>query len=145
MLFREEMIASNGLTADAIGQRPPDRKRTAHLFIPAIQSALLAPQRQQRTGHASPRIHVVSVMLAIQRSGRPVFLADRMDARRVADRLDLYLPSDHAIASAPAGSSIGQSSLVAARNIASATSCAVVVTAGACACIIASVLWANAS
>src|SRR4051794_19349325 len=89
ILLREKMPAGNGAAGGRRRPSPPDAERAARRFVPALEPALLAPQRQHRTGDAAAGGLIGPVHRRVEGDGSPVFLAYGMDRPGVAQCGDI--------------------------------------------------------
>ena len=78
------MAAIERLTTDIAGPFPPYRQRATCLSIPAVQRSSTAPEREHGAGYASPRLAIIQIMLMVEGRSRSIFLADRVNARGIA-------------------------------------------------------------
>src|SRR5688572_10302004 len=74
---------------DVFGPATPDPERTALVDVPAAETAGFAPQDKQWSLDASSGANIGLVMLAIDRGGGSILLANGMDLRSIAERIDI--------------------------------------------------------
>src|SRR6476619_7126253 len=92
ILLWKEMTAGNRPAGDGVRPLPPDAERAAYRFIPAIEAAALAPQRQRRTGDAAASSLIGPVHRIVDGDGSPVFLAHGVHCRGIAEGCDIGSP-----------------------------------------------------
>jgi hypothetical protein len=79
------MSSRDGLALNIVGPLLPQAERTPIFFVPAVERSLLTPQGQQRTGDAPAVFAIGFVVIAINRGGGAVILANGMSMVRVAE------------------------------------------------------------
>jgi len=77
-LFREEVTARHGVSFNILAPCAPDRQRPAFSQIQFRQSAAGAPKRQGWADNLLSGLAIGSIVIAVERCGRAVFLAYRM-------------------------------------------------------------------
>src|SRR6516165_8167383 len=74
---------------DIVGPVAPEREWSACRSIPVIEGSSGAPQRQKRAGDAPTDIAIRLIVREIERRRCAIFLADSVNTRRIAQRLDV--------------------------------------------------------
>jgi hypothetical protein len=92
-LLGEKMTSIKRLASHVICPTPPQRQRAALLGVPGVQWSLAAPEHKHWTGDAAPGLSVRRIVLVIECRRRSIFLANRVNARGITQRLDILRPS----------------------------------------------------
>src|SRR3979490_1413998 len=88
-LFREEMTARKRASLDLVGPVAPEREGTTRVGIPVIEGSGGAPQRQKGGGDTPAVVAIRLIMRKIEGRRCAIFLADGVNARRIAQCLDI--------------------------------------------------------
>src|SRR4029453_18434378 len=90
-LLREEVAGVERLPFHVVAPVAPQPDRPTRLRVPGLEPSLGAPEHQDRAGDAAPHLAIRPIVLAIEGSRGPVFLADGVNVSGIPQRLDVGL------------------------------------------------------
>lgn len=91
-ILRKEVSSIERLPLHVIGPVPPKPQGTTLARVPRVQRAATTPENQDRAINPPAGIAIRQIVLVIDRCRRAIFLADRVNMRLIAQRLDIGCP-----------------------------------------------------
>src|ERR1700723_1231599 len=91
ILFREEVAAFHRLALRARSPLPPDSERAPVSCVKGVERATFRPEMEHGTFDSLRRIFVSTIVFDIDGRSRSIFLADSVNARRIAIGGDVLL------------------------------------------------------
>ena len=88
-LFREEMAARKRASLDLVGPIAPECEGATRVGIPVIEGTHSAPKRQERASDSPAIVAIRLIVREIEGRRCAIFLADGVNARRVAQCIDI--------------------------------------------------------